>query len=64
MNEPNPNAISTETGDAKIDAALAHLIHLGELPVEKHPAVFDAVHAELRAALTNAGGDEEPAEAP
>lgn len=64
MNESNPNAISTETGDEKIDAVLTQLTHLGELPVEKHPAVFDAVHAQLRAALTNSGGDDEPAEAP
>ena len=64
MSEPNPNPTGTETGDEKIDAALTQLTQLGELPVEKHPAVFDAVHAQLRAALTNSGGDEEPAEAP
>ena len=74
MSESNLNAISAvtghaetghaNTGDEEIDAALAQLTHLGDLPVEKHPAVFDSVHAELRAALTNAVGDEETAEGP
>ncbi len=53
MSESPPDAPGT--GNAEVDAALAHLDDLADLPVEKHPEVFDAVHAQLRSVLTDGG---------
>lgn len=44
---------TTGTGDRAIDEALEPLTGLADLPVDKHPAVFDAIHAQLRSALTD-----------
>jgi hypothetical protein len=35
------------TGDSRVDAAIAHLGNLAELPVSDHPPVFERIHGEL-----------------
>lgn len=35
------------TGDSRVDATIAHLGNLAELPVSEHPPVFERIHAEL-----------------
>jgi hypothetical protein len=43
----------TETpGVPAVDEALAQLEKLEDRPVDEHPAVFEAVHASLRAVLS------------
>jgi hypothetical protein len=51
-----------ETGDLRVDQALARLADLRGLPVEEHPAVFEQVHGGLTAALgaLDSGGDDVP----
>lgn len=43
------------TGHQRVDAAIERLGTLDELPVDEHAAVYNAVHEELRASLTEAG---------
>ena len=43
------------TGDDAVDAALAPLGDLDELPVREHVAVFDAVHTALQDRLADTG---------
>jgi hypothetical protein len=40
-----------KTGDASVDAVLASLTGLDDLPVAEHVAVFEAAHEKLQAAL-------------
>ena len=40
------------TGDERVDAALARLTELEQVPLTEHPAVFDDVHRRLQEALT------------
>lgn len=47
------------TGEERVDAALARIGELDDLPLTAHPEVFDDVHRRLQDALT--GIDEEPA---
>jgi len=35
------------TGHSRVDAAIAHLGNLTELPVSEHPPVFERIHGEL-----------------
>ncbi|WP_170223739.1 hypothetical protein [Nonomuraea turkmeniaca] len=55
-----------ETGDERVDAIVAGMGRLGELPVGAHVAVFDEAFSELEATLAavEAAGDEEAAGAP
>jgi hypothetical protein len=39
------------TGEPRVDQALKRLDELAGLPVSEHPAVFEDVHASLRAVL-------------
>jgi hypothetical protein len=41
-----------ETGEARVDEAIAALDRLGELPVDGHVAVFEDTHARLREVLS------------
>jgi hypothetical protein len=43
------------TGEDRVDAALAGLDELTELPVTEHPHVFERVHAELSEILSELG---------
>jgi hypothetical protein len=45
------------TGDVRVDAALAGLGALANLPVADHPGVFDDVHQGLHTALTELDED-------
>jgi hypothetical protein len=49
-----------ETGDARVDEAIAGLDRLGELPIDQHVAVFDDTHTTLRQVLSelDAGPDD------
>jgi hypothetical protein len=49
-------ASEAATGDGRVDAALARLDALAELPVAEHVAQYDALHRTLQDAL--AGIDE------
>jgi hypothetical protein len=52
---PGADEFSTDefsTGDAEVDAAIAHLGDLDDAPVREHAAVFDEVHRRLGAVLT------------
>jgi len=46
---------SKQAPGAAVDAALAQLSRLGELSVDEHVAVFEAIHAALRDSLADAG---------
>lgn len=49
-------APATETGEPRVDAAVARLTELDDLPIADHVAVFDDVDQRLRQALDNAEG--------
>ncbi|MGH3329062.1 MAG: hypothetical protein ACRDPT_14940 [Streptomycetales bacterium] len=44
------------TGDPGVDAAVASLAELSDLPVEKHVAVYEDVHRQLRDTLAELDG--------
>ena len=46
---PDPEVV--ETGHPGVDAALARLGELGDVPPQEHAAVFDGVHEQLRQVL-------------
>jgi hypothetical protein len=48
------------TGDERVDAIVAALGPLGELPVSEHVAVFGEAFSGLEATLAAAGDDEQP----
>ena len=45
------------TGDDDVDAVVASLAQLDELPVAEHVAVFEQAHDSLRRTLAGAGHD-------
>jgi hypothetical protein len=52
MDEDAPREVPADgTGDPRVDAALARLDTLDELPVAEHVAQFDALHRTLQDAL-------------
>jgi hypothetical protein len=46
---------ATGTGDPRVDEAIEGLTALGELPLEEHPPVLEAVHDRLREILGELG---------
>ena len=44
-------ADTVRTGVAEVDAAIDAVARLDDVPVEQHPAAFEAVHETLRRAL-------------
>lgn len=46
-----PGPAPADTGDTRVDEAVARLADLAELPVAEHPAVFGHVHERLTEAL-------------
>jgi len=56
---PTPDATGTSgesPTDPRVAAALDRLPSLDDVPVEEHPAVYAAVHGDLRDALADAAG--------
>jgi len=49
-----PGLPDSTSGDARVDAALARLDDLDEVPVHEHAEVFSDIHARLTAALADA----------
>jgi len=43
------------TGDSRVDEAIARLAVLGEVPLDEHPPVLEAVHDRLREILGELG---------
>ena len=43
------------TGDSRVDDAIAGLAGLGDLPLDEHPSVLEAVHDRLREILGELG---------
>jgi len=43
------------TGDSSVDDAIAGLAGLGDLPLDEHPSVLEAVHDRLREILGELG---------
>jgi hypothetical protein len=58
--------VPEKTGDERVDAIVADLGRLGELPVSEHVAVFDEAFSGLEGALAavegTAGDDNRPAQ--
>jgi hypothetical protein len=48
----NGDTAGSGSGDARVDAAIARLGRLDELPVAEHVGEYDAVHRALQDALT------------
>ena len=59
QHETRPEAQTT--GDQAVDAVVASLRSLDDLPVSEHVAVFERAHESLRQVLSGVG---EPARAP
>ena len=53
-----PETDDSATGDQRVDAALARLQCLDELPLAAQVTVFDDVHRLLQDALTGADADD------
>ena len=49
--QPGPS----RTGDSRVDEAIARLAVLGEVPLDDHPPVLEAVHDRLREILGELG---------
>lgn len=56
MSEMSQEMVEPEsTGDASVDAVVASLRGLDDLPVSEHVAVFERAHESLRQVLSGAG---------
>jgi hypothetical protein len=55
MDSERPAAAPQPTGDARVDEVIAGLASLGELPLDEHPDVLEAVHDRLREILGELG---------
>jgi hypothetical protein len=55
MDSERPAPQPPATGDARVDDAIAGLAVLGELPLDEHPPVLEAVHDRLREILGELG---------
>jgi hypothetical protein len=64
MSEMSGETGAGQSGNGRIDEAIARLDRLDELPVDAHPDIFDEIHTGLRNALANAGRDEDPSDTP
>jgi hypothetical protein len=50
----------SRTGDSRVDEAVARLDALGEVPLDEHPPVLEAVHDRLREILGELGDASPP----
>lgn len=64
MSEMSGETGAGQSGNGRIDEAIARLDRLDELPVDAHPEIYDEIHTGLRNALANAGRDEDPSDTP
>jgi hypothetical protein len=56
MSEMSHEAVEPETtGDESVDAVVASLRGLDDLPVSEHVAIFERAHESLRQVLSGAG---------
>ncbi|HSZ42691.1 MAG TPA: hypothetical protein VK817_22240 [Trebonia sp.] len=55
MDSERPAMAPPTTGDARVDEVIAGLASLGELPLDEHPDVLEAVHDRLREILGELG---------
>lgn len=58
MTETETEHHTATTGNETVDAVLASLEQLDELPAADHVAVFESAHDRLRDALSAAGEDQ------
>jgi hypothetical protein len=49
----------SDTGDARVDEAVARLGRLDELPLEEHVALYEELHDELRRVLSELDGGQD-----
>jgi hypothetical protein len=59
--EAAPAEAAPATGDPRVDAALASLESLGEVPDTEHVEAFEHVHEQLHAILDEVGEQDTPA---
>ncbi len=57
MRSSRTSANAAGTGNADVDAVVASLTALDDLPVAEHVAVFEQAHESLRRTLAGAGQD-------
>ncbi|HLR84485.1 MAG TPA: hypothetical protein VK059_06015 [Nocardioidaceae bacterium] len=62
MTAPSEEPASAGTGNERVDAAIERLRELDSASIDAHAEVYEAVHEELRAALTAAGAEGSPAD--
>jgi hypothetical protein len=56
IEEPGAWALPDTTGVASVDAAIAELARLDELPTSEHVAVYEGLHRQLQDALADLDG--------
>ena len=56
VSEPATWTRPDSTGVASVDAAIAELARLDELPTSEHVAVYDGLHRQLQDALADLDG--------
>jgi hypothetical protein len=53
-----------ETGDARVDAAVARLAELADAPLDEHPVILGQIHDRLREVLGELGSGTPAQETP
>lgn len=56
IDEPGAWALPDATGVSSVDAAMAELARLDELPTSEHVAVYEGLHRQLQDALADLDG--------
>jgi hypothetical protein len=56
IDEPGARALPDATGVSSVDAAMAELGRLDELPTSEHVAVYEGLHRQLQDALADLDG--------
>jgi hypothetical protein len=56
IDEPGTGALPDATGVSSVDAAMAELARLDELPTSEHVAVYEGLHRQLQDALADLDG--------
>lgn len=53
----DPEGQTAETGDPRVDAAVARVAELGALTTAEHVEVYEDIHRRLQGALADVDGD-------